>query len=549
MLQLLILLLPGLQPAPAPGLAPVLAVQEDLEAWITKGRQQIAAGDLAGARATLEQAAAVDGGGEQSSIWLMRLQVAEGDWDDVLSGASRMKRDGKNSMDLTYVTGLALAAKTQADLASAGFLIEDAKTALAEALEADPERYGDAWIELARVGLLTGDTEISLKAARAVIERTPEDAEAHLLAGRAELSLGAVLYNAEEPNRESVAHLERAKADLERSLELAGNDIFVATDAAMQLGGTAAFMGDDALKLRAYTLALGLAPDNNANVNTAWNTLGHEAFQQAAETALVEYGARVGDRTEADATLRWWYGWSLYTTANADPEVLAKAGEAFTEVLKKAPAFVNSHYYLGLIAYDSARYKAAAASWSEFRRYMGADAAATFANDELGPARLEFVTSKVFEAGELEAAIDMAELLTEIEPANPVFWNNLALFSRDFGDVRRVRLEDGDEDEQAAITALYEDAFRAYSKALDLEPENPAYLNDTALVLHYNLERDYVKAMAMYKAATAAAEALLASEELGDDERGIIEIALRDSKDNAAKLERKLKGEPSEGTR
>jgi tetratricopeptide (TPR) repeat protein len=86
-----------------------------------------------------------------------------------------------------------------------------------------------------------------------------------------------------------------------------------------------------------------------------------------------------------------------------------------------------------------------------------------------------------------------------------------------------------------------EKAYELYSKALALEPENPAYLNDTAVMLHYYLDRELERAKEMYKQANARAKVLLERKDLKPDERELYKIAERDSRNNLAKLEKGIK--------
>ena len=105
------------------------------------------------------------------------------------------------------------------------------------------------------------------------------------------------------------------------------------------------------------------------------------------------------------------------------------------------------------------------------------------------------------------------------------------------------RTSESPDDKQLA-QSYFEKAYAAYAKALEISPENPALLNDTAVMLHYYLDRDAEKAKAMYKKAAELAEAELKRGDLTPEVRTRDETALRDSRNNLAKLER---GEKREG--
>ena len=145
----------------------------------------------------------------------------------------------------------------------------------------------------------------------------------------------------------------------------------------------------------------------------------------------------------------------------------------------------------------------------------------------------------------LEAAL-AAEILTSLQPKVSRHWNNLGLFLRDHADELRARQDEADRE---AIRDLCNRAYNAYQQALALEPENPNYLNDTALMLQYYLRRDLSRATSMYRKAIRCAEELLAREDLPDDRRAVVEIALRDARDNSSKLESVLPGGSGPGPR
>jgi tetratricopeptide (TPR) repeat protein len=82
----------------------------------------------------------------------------------------------------------------------------------------------------------------------------------------------------------------------------------------------------------------------------------------------------------------------------------------------------------------------------------------------------------------------------------------------------------------------YEESYSFYRKALDLDPTNPSYLNDTALILHYHLHRDLDKAEEMYEEAIAKANLLLEEKGLNQAKVEEIRVALQDAKNNLRRL-------------
>jgi len=134
-------------------------------------------------------------------------------------------------------------------------------------------------------------------------------------------------------------------------------------------------------------------------------------------------------------------------------------------------------------------------------------------------------------ARNLDAAF-VSEIMCAVAPKESTFWNNLGLFLRDEGE----RLQRRGSPDPVVLRDLFERAYAAYGQALELEPTNPNYLNDTALMLHYHLDRDLEQARAWYEESYRQSEIWLAREDLTPEMRDIVLIAKRDSKNNLALL-------------
>jgi len=118
----------------------------------------------------------------------------------------------------------------------------------------------------------------------------------------------------------------------------------------------------------------------------------------------------------------------------------------------------------------------------------------------------------------LNEARDVMAALCATRPEDAAMFNNWGLFARD--------------------TRRYEDAHTAYSRALELSPDDPALINDAALILHYYLHRDYDKVAEMYERAIELATEQLKDGDLDADQRQRVQTALRDARNNLGKLAR-----------
>lgn len=107
--------------------------------------------------------------------------------------------------------------------------------------------------------------------------------------------------------------------------------------------------------------------------------------------------------------------------------------------------------------------------------------------------------------------------------------NNAGLFARDLGN----QLEQAGKKEEAV--ALYEQSYKAYSRALQLEPTSVGLRNDTALIAIYHLDRDWDLSKERLDSAIRDGEAALKNDPPKEqDKREALEMAVGDSYENLA---------------
>ncbi len=535
---------------------PFAHLQEtDLEEWIERGRRAMDAGDLQQARQILEQAAALDKDGEQGLIWLLRLEIAEGKHDSVLGQVSSLRSEGADGLDYEYLLGMAMAAKCANDMAAGGssslqFFLEDARNTLAKVTEADPARYRDAHAELSWIAFELSDLDLTERAATAALELNPDQPNQEMQLGRVYLARLAVAYQEQPADLENLkSHADPAELHLGRVIQLIPSDtpdaglLTLAAQAHGQIATVRAYLSDQDGAALAYTEALVLDP-NAVNLGTALSVVENERFTKLLAEASRRFTERHGQRDARDATLQWWLGWALYDTN--DPREFDNSEAAFRKALDKYPAFTTAHYYLGLVSFARQEYDDALEHLRTHARLAPEELYSLVGNDGDNLPRLTGLLDHFYQAGRLGEASFMGNLLARGYPTYAPYWNNLGLFLRDHGAMlAAVANRDGDDSEESAseIAQTYEQSYNAYVRALDLEPENPAYLNDTAVILHYYLERDYENALEMYARAAIAAQEQLDSGDVPANEAEIVRIALRDAKNNRALLERKIADE------
>ena len=87
-------------------------------------------------------------------------------------------------------------------------------------------------------------------------------------------------------------------------------------------------------------------------------------------------------------------------------------------------------------------------------------------------------------------------------------------------------------------TGQHEQSWTAYSHLIELEPEQPRYLNDAALILQDYVKKDFALARSLYERAIAAADALISDPLTPQVTREMAQSAKTDASNNLARLAR-----------
>jgi len=292
--------------------------------------------------------------------------------------------------------------------------------------------------------------------------------------------------------------------------------------AAVRHGEMLALLQDIPGATAAWRDALRLDP---ATVDLA--TLGQWIGSPAAADLLAEYN----QTGTPDALRMWWQAYNEYFALDRWPA--AKA--SFHKVLELAPEFNNAWYFLGdggvtaggrlAQANDmkaaNREYDDAAAAWATYLNAAGAHQIQQLGAMEDGGEKFiatqKWLAGTAYGHGKVDSSVAISRWVSQARPADPEAWNNYAFFLR--------------ENRQA------EESLVAYRRALGLQPEDPQVMNDLAVILHYYLRRDTDEAASLYEKAAARAEAILANADaLAPPERERIQIALRDARNNLARL-------------
>jgi tetratricopeptide (TPR) repeat protein len=260
--------------------------------------------------------------------------------------------------------------------------------------------------------------------------------------------------------------------------------------------------------------------------------LGFRAALEAAHGASLENGGATGLE---GGTQLWWLGWARFLDAD-----WKGSEEAFQASLACGPEFTNAWFYLALARQYS---KDSAGALAAIHSGCEADAATMVSAAQGAGGSLKAFESLIGWCAMQEPALNLeaaflAELLTQAFPEEPRHWNNLGLFLRDEGERMEMgaRHGGGAEPDPATLADLYRQSYAAYRRALELNPDDPQLLNDTALMVQYHVDGDPAEVEAMYRRSVALLAELLADPALSPDDRARFEQTKSDVSGNLERL-------------
>lgn len=524
--------------AAAPGQAGQ-AANPEVERLIAEGRKLLDLRQPTEAEGLFTQAAELDGNTLKTRMWVLRAWMDQGGRsNDTLSELDAIART-QGGPDVDYLYGMAWERRALENVAAnatqaVAMNFGDAQAFLTSATQADPERYRDAFLPLAIAAWYQSDLPTARAAAEEAVRRYPKEPEAAYQLGRIALSQYGEAKDDPERGTEAQSAWETARDAFRHAVELSGKPgtrdwrgQSLLGEAYLQLGHTLMWQDQKAEARKAYVGALSWNP-GGADLGALLGMLGAEDLGAVLEEAAPAFAKRFGEADARDAAMLWWLGYTRF--AASKPK---EAEAAFLAALKKAPGFANAWFYVAMARYDLKNVEGATeALLKGFDLDPGAMVGEARGNRN-NVAKVEYLIGPCVEAGRFADAAVLAEICAEGAVDEARHWNNLGFFRREEA-VRLAALKD--EADKARAKPLFESSLEAYERALALSPEDPVYLNDTAVVLHYYLDRDLDRAAQLYAAAVAAAEKKLAAGGLDPETQTVVETALRDATNNGRAL-------------
>jgi tetratricopeptide (TPR) repeat protein len=316
---------------------------------------------------------------------------------------------------------------------------------------------------------------------------------------------------------------------------------------------------EDKGKLEAPMLQLWATTEEWAGAGAEAVNVWLRRLQRAADDAtvfdpIVDTAARTGQlplaiealRKRTDATAIWYLGKARYLLADAQrkggktPDALATLDQAFADFgssMGKNATFKDSCEQWqalvlgkkGTIAYydnDTAN----AQKWLIEAAQKRPDRLA----DDLGDGdsikrSILFLVDKFLKKNDLAKVEQISRQAADAASGDIDMLNNAGLFARNHGNA----LEQAGKTKEAG--AMYEQSYKAYRKAAQLDPTNVRLRNDCALIAIYHLERDWDLAKDMLDGAIADGQKTLQDSPPADaNDREKLDEAIGDAYENLA---------------
>ncbi|MGB0953442.1 MAG: hypothetical protein ACPG31_09460 [Planctomycetota bacterium] len=419
-------------------------------------------------------------------------------------------------------------------------LIADAQNAYEQALRAGADREAGL-LGLVRSYRTQGDAGAAWDAALGLYDQVAPQLEAgedvdtaSLVAiGRAGLDISVAAIQVGEA---APANAYMAVLSLETAMQ-AG-----AQEAVLPLSDLHAWLGNPRAAIDTLAAGLHTAPTDLALFGRLQNLGAGNRNQQVAVLQQL--------RTDVpgQATTLWYLGEALYlqgreTRAAADYmksiDCWNAAEEAFQQAMSLEPTYETTcRDWLHLVRTQR--------GWTLRDEGRLADAAACLINTlEADPTRLEpessphslrlaidAITGDYFNANRLKDARNFLRRVCAIHDDNSDWTNNLGFFCRDLG------VEAAMAGDMALAQQYFEESWEAYSRTVELSPDEARLVNDRALIAVYYLDDHWELAEQELHRSIALGEKTLA--EMGPDvpetEREYFDMAVGDAWENLAFL-------------
>lgn len=471
----------------------------------------------------------------------VKAKAAAADYDGALTLLDGIQKQCRDHAPFHLLRGdLNLALARQARDAGRGgvdFLYQDAVNALQRAVELDSEPAGPRQL-LAEAVFESGDTARAAKVAAELLLHlqsqgggTPEQVlAAHTLRANAAARAFATAKSEQRDDREL---LSAARASFHLLEDKGG----LTPELRSLWSVTEQWAGAPAEAVNVYLRALQKSPDDQALLGAAVDTAAAQKQLPLAVEALA-------NRT--DATSRWYLGRARYLLADAErtagradaaQKLLDEARAAFAASMQANPEYRDScEQWLamclgkkGTIAFHTDDDQNAEAWLLESIQKRPDRIGEDLGNGETTKRSLLFLVDRFLKRKDLAKVEAISRAAAAAADSDVDLLNNAGLFARDLGNALEA------SGKQDAAQEMYEQSYKAYRRAQQLDPTNVRLRNDCALIAIYHLDRDWESSRQLLDSAIAEGEARLRDDPPSDGtEREQLDEAVGDCYENLA---------------
>lgn len=466
---------------------------------------------------------------------LGQAYLALGDADAAIATLGKALDGAPDRAEVVLEFGRALLAQARAHVANqdwegAGYAFTDARRYLERAADLDAKSTS-ALLLAAAAAAENGDPDGALALVERAVERDPKDLDAQLDAGARRYFAAA--------SRAQQSDLDGAKTLREKSRE--AYQAAIAIDAANGrawngLGWVAAASAEPEKALEAFAKSIEVDPTQDGSYRELLLRLGDTKENRQKLLSILDKAVIKAKTYGKDDTRRYAQGLAYFYRGKTKGQLRDVAGldSDMKEAAKAWPGFASSGAVAAALALTNAGQYEAAAQRLTSQTDTNLDALAAAVLTEVEPRQvlisLRALADQMVQANDLDSAREVFRLVATAQNNSSDDWNNYAFFCRE--------------------TAKYEQSYEAYSRALELSPDDPGVLNDTALILQYHLLRDLDYALELYDRAIVAATRMLENPDIDSRTADATRIALRDATNNSrmlrAALERGDKSPPKD---
>ncbi|MBC8370825.1 MAG: hypothetical protein H8E25_12580 [Planctomycetes bacterium] len=232
---------------------------------------------------------------------------------------------------------------------------------------------------------------------------------------------------------------------------------------------------------------------------------------------------------QPENVLHYWYRGMAHYYSGA--QAWTNTHDDFMKVIELNSAFTNAYFFLADGAFQRGAmqstagdtnkakkaYNFAGKYYALYLKDFGANHTASSAQNgglRAECERMNFLASFT----SYPDAILILEWATSSDDSYLDIWNNLAFLYRETNEAEK--------------------SLAAYQHALSIAPDDPQIMNDLAVIYHYYLQSDDEIAIELYEQAIVRANEILAGSNEDGKDLSLVKTALRDAKNNLAKLKK-----------